>query len=343
MPDLGDLLSQALATRATLIARLTGEDTDCYRVFHGSQEGLPGLAVDKYGDLVLAQTFHRSLGHIDKEALERFVAEHFADCDLVVNDRSSPGSAVRNRDTSKEPDIDLGDPGAEPADDVFVRERTVRERGTRLFLRARHRGNDPWLFLDLRSTRRAIAEEADGKAMLNLFAYTCGAGVMAGVFGARRVLNVDFSRSALKVGDRNAAANSVDDRVESVQSDVFPAMRQLGGGRQPRVSRGRRLPEFPPLQPEKIRRGASGSAPSGQEPLRGRRPGARLPDGFSLRRSPHLHPAGHSTAPTTSRTCRKAPGMPYSNVPPRSAVARSRGSTSSGRMTIFRATTAVPR
>ena len=47
--------------REGLIARLHAEDTDCYRLFHGAVEGRPGLAVDRYGPVLLVQTWREPL------------------------------------------------------------------------------------------------------------------------------------------------------------------------------------------------------------------------------------------------------------------------------------------
>ena len=59
--SLTDLLAAAFAARTELLARLHAEHTDAYRLFHGSVEGRPGLTVDRYGDLLLVQSFHQPL------------------------------------------------------------------------------------------------------------------------------------------------------------------------------------------------------------------------------------------------------------------------------------------
>lgn len=59
--DLPELLSAALAARRPLLEQLHAEQTTAYRVFHGSVEGESGLTVDRYGDALLVQSFHRLL------------------------------------------------------------------------------------------------------------------------------------------------------------------------------------------------------------------------------------------------------------------------------------------
>ena len=224
-------LERALERRAELIRTLAADGTDCYRLLHGTVEGAPGVTLDRYGDVALLQSFHRRLDGAEVDAVARVAGERFSGLSFFYNDRSARGSRVLNR-------LPEGQQALAEAD------RTVREGGVRFRIRVRHRGNDPWLFLDLRPVRRAVAGESAGKTVLNLFAYTCGVGVAAAVGGARRVVNVDFAKSSLAVGTVNAELNGVADRTTELVSDVFPALRQLAGIRQPPVARGRRLPPF---------------------------------------------------------------------------------------------------
>jgi 23S rRNA (cytosine1962-C5)-methyltransferase len=228
-------VAKALARREAMIERLAGDRTDCYRLFHGTQEGAPGITIDRYGDLVLMQSFHHQVPDGAAAIAARLIDSVLPGLDLIYNDRSSPGSRVRNRlEAAQQAEAE--------------RERIVSEHGIRFHIKARHRGQDPWLFLDLRPTRRAIMREASGKSLLNLFAYTCGTGVAAAVAGASRVVNVDFARSSLAVGTVNAELNAISDRMTQLVSDVFPAIRQIAGIRQPPVTRGRRLPAFPRVE-----------------------------------------------------------------------------------------------
>jgi 23S rRNA (cytosine1962-C5)-methyltransferase len=67
----------------------------------------------------------------------------------------------------------------------------------------------------------------DRVTVLNTFANTCTAGVVAAAAGARLVCNVDVSSSCLADGQRNAALNGVE--METLQIDAIPAMRMLAG------------------------------------------------------------------------------------------------------------------
>ena len=232
---LTDLLQAAFAARQPLIARLHAEDTDACRLFNGSAEGHPGLTVDRYGDLLLIQTFHHALDGHDRVAIESFYAAALPGLTAIYNDRSGANSRVVN---------------PLPAEVLAeaLKPREFHEMGVRYLVQARHAGQDPWLFLDLRAGRRRIMREAAGKSLLNLFAYTCGVGIAAAKAGAAHVVNVDFAESSLRIGKENARLNDLPIRLRFIHSDAFAALRQLAGIGQPAMVRGKRMPAFPKLE-----------------------------------------------------------------------------------------------
>ncbi|MDG1484472.1 MAG: class I SAM-dependent methyltransferase [Myxococcota bacterium] len=199
------LAQAALERRADLIASLP--QTDCYRLLHGAVEGWPGLTVDRYGPLLVVQTFRAPLSDKARAAL----LSVYADLGLL------PVFRHRGREAAEVPV-----PSPEALADHVGMERSLSYR-----VRAVHRGQDPLLFLDFRAGRRWIAANSTGCSVLNLFAYTCGIGVAAAAGGASEVLNVDFAASALAVGRENAALNGVS--MAFLQSDAIPALRQLAG------------------------------------------------------------------------------------------------------------------
>lgn len=228
-------LEAAFQARQALVARLLAEGTDAYRLFHGTVEGRPGLTVDRYGSLVLVQSFHSPLSDAEEAELEAFYTSVLPGMDVIYNDRSHANSRIANPLPSER----------------LARAEALREfseLGVKYNVQARHQGQDPWLFLDLRAARRKVMAEAPGKSVLNVFAYTCGVGVAAAKAGAAHVVNVDFSESSLSVGKANARLNELPIRVRFVKSDAFAALRQYAGIGQPKVVRGKRMPPFPPLE-----------------------------------------------------------------------------------------------
>jgi 23S rRNA (cytosine1962-C5)-methyltransferase len=237
--SLAGLLAAALERRAELLRRLHAEQTDAYRLFHGTVEGQAGLTVDRYGDLLLVQSFHVPLAASELVTLEVFYSQAFPSLTVVHNDRSRPNSRIAN-------------PLAPESMAAATAPRQARELGVAYRIQARHSGQDPWLFLDLRAARRRVMKEAAGKSLLNVFSYTCGVGVAAAKAGANSVMNVDFSASSLAVGEENARLNDLPFAMRFVQSDVFAALRQLSGLGQSQVVRGRRMPPFARLEPQRF-------------------------------------------------------------------------------------------
>ncbi|MFZ6049157.1 class I SAM-dependent rRNA methyltransferase [Pseudomonas sp. CR3202] len=229
-------LRAALDNRQALLAELHGQGTDCYRLFHGSQEGAPGLTVDRYGPQLMVQSFHQTLEREALLALAATVGEFLGqELMLVYNDRSQGNSRIDRRDPVYQ---------AEPA---ALEDLVGHEWGLNYRVRGRHPGQDPLLFLDLRNARGWVKANSAGKSVLNLFAYTCGVGLCAAAGGASEVWNLDFAEGNLAVGRENGALNPELAPMHFVQSDYFPAIRQLAG--QPIARRhGQKLPSYPRLE-----------------------------------------------------------------------------------------------
>lgn len=235
MPALDQALRAALNNRHDLLAELHQQGTDCYRLFHGSQEGAGGLTIDRYGPQLLVQSFHQHLSRDELLQLaEQCQSSLGEDLLLVYNDRSQGNSR-----------IDRSDPvyQAEPA---ALEDLVGHEWGLNYRVRGRHAGQDPLLFLDLRNARGWVKQHSAGKSVLNLFAYTCGVGLSAAAGGAREVLNLDFAEGNLAVGRENGALNPALAPMQFIQSDYFPAIRQLAG-LPISARRGHKLPDYPRL------------------------------------------------------------------------------------------------
>ena len=225
-----ELVRSAIERRRALLEQLSGEDTDCYRLFHGVCEGRPGLTIDRYGPVLLLQTWRESLTPAEIDDYHRAV-EDACGCSLAPtwNDRANKSNHV-----TAESEAPVG-----------------RELGVRYDVNPRHRGQDPLLFLDLRAGRRLILERVRGKSVLNLFAYTGGVSLCAANGGASEIWHVDFARSAIEWVRRNLALNEIaEDRVRLVQEDVIPVIRQLAG--LPVKGRGARTRSYQRFEPRQF-------------------------------------------------------------------------------------------
>ncbi|MBC3956114.1 class I SAM-dependent rRNA methyltransferase [Pseudomonas triticifolii] len=237
MSSLNQALSVALDNRQRLLAELHGQGTDCYRLFHGSQEGASGLTIDRYGPQLLVQSFHTSLDRDTLLALHAQVNRQLElDTLLVYNDRSQGNSRIDRQDAVYK------------AEDAALQDQVGHEWGLNYRVRGRHAGQDPLLFLDLRNTRGWVKQHSAGKRVLNLFAYTCGVGLSAAAGGASEVCNLDFAEGNLAVGRENGALNPQLPTMQFIQSDYFPAIRQLAG-LPVSARRSQKLPDYIKLQP----------------------------------------------------------------------------------------------
>jgi 23S rRNA (cytosine1962-C5)-methyltransferase len=192
------VLSDAMAYRGDLLQ----PDDGCVRVFAGAADGVPGLIVDRFGQLVVG-TAYDPAGPGEKLA--------------ALLEAAFPGRSIllRWRGAQGDPGFRLRWAGI-PAPEQLV----AVEDGIRFEIRTDPR-HDFGLFLDGRTARSRVRALASGGLVLNLFSYACGFGVAARAGGARDVVNVDPERSYLSWGRRNAALNGTDFRVVPDTAQAF--------------------------------------------------------------------------------------------------------------------------
>ncbi len=209
----GEHLRTALATR---LSCLLDPGVEALRLLTGQHEGVPGLVVEAFGPvLILDVQQGRFQGNTD---LLRHIG-HWYVRTLGVSSvylRESPRDRSGSPSQPSEPELFRPLVG-QPADEEFV----IQERGLRFRIRPMS-GSNVGLFLDQRENRRRIRELADGRRVLNLFAYTCGFSVAAAAGRAATVTSVDLSKSRLEVGKENFAINGLPlDPHTFVCSEVF--------------------------------------------------------------------------------------------------------------------------
>ena len=263
----------ALRARSTLLPAMHAEGTTCYRLFHGSVEGAPGCTLDRYGDLLLWQTF-REPPDDQLALLERLR-------DAVEDETGVALSALYwNARAKRQQAASVSSTMVPPPAPLLRADHTASELGLHYLVDVPEQGRDPGLYLDFRAARRYLREHSRGKSVLNLFAFTCGAGVASLAGGASAVVNVDHSEASLRIGRRNCVLNGLHEAAfECIGSDALPALRQYagmplndfrrgrgssGGGRGQRGQRGRGpmggggggggggLPAYPKLPPRQF-------------------------------------------------------------------------------------------
>ena len=172
--------------------------TTAFRLVNEEGDALPGLAVDVYGDHLVAQLY---VGGIWEDAARRdrvLDALHALGFDGVYL-KLRPKQANVLVDTRRDdlaPALPVrGVPTPTP-------EVEIREEGVPYRVRLGD-GLSTGIFLDQRPNRRFVREVARGARVLNLFSYTCGFSVAAALGGAARTVSVDASVLALERGRAN--------------------------------------------------------------------------------------------------------------------------------------------
>ncbi len=219
-PALDDALALAVEERFGLGRGDTGERaTTAFRLVHEAGDALPGLAVDVYGSHLVAQLYEDESGTWDdrprrERVLDRLASLGFDGVYLKVRPRQA-NTLVDTRREELAPREAVR--GTSATDELVVLEEGV-PYGVRL-----GDGLSTGLFLDQRTNRRRVREAAEGKRVLNLFAYTCAFSVAAAVGGARSTTSVDAAGVALDRGRANLGrVGATDDKAHAlVASDAF--------------------------------------------------------------------------------------------------------------------------
>lgn len=201
--DIDALLDDALKRRAAL---LQSGLTDAFRVVNGQADGMPGLVIDRFGPVLIVQV-HEGRGAVVLESLrpavERLLPMMGAQAAYLkhfVRDRNSAAPLIGDDHHSATPWIGTS----------VEREIVATENGMRLRIRP-YDGFSVGLFLEHRDNRRRVRASSHDKAVLNLFAYTCGFSVAAALGGAREVTSVDLAKKMLEWGRTNFRENGLDD------------------------------------------------------------------------------------------------------------------------------------
>jgi 23S rRNA (cytosine1962-C5)-methyltransferase len=200
-------LNIALALREQLYAE------PYYRLVFGESDGLPGLTLDRYGDVIVGQTTTAGMERL-KDVITEAVVKVFKPRALVW--KNDAGSRAQEG-LPEYADIGYGDLSAPVV---------VKENGLEFVVDPIGGQKTGW-FYDQRSNRDLIAPLLKGKRVLDLFSYLGGWGLRAAQAGASEVVCVDASASAIERIEDNAARNGLADKVRAVKADAFDELKRL--------------------------------------------------------------------------------------------------------------------
>ena len=205
-------IQRALALREAL---WSARQTNALRLVNAESDGLPGLVVDRYADVLVAQFLAAGVERWREPILD--LLNEISGCEAIFERSDSEvrklegltarvGFARGNRNASRCPILENG-----------LHFRVDVEQGQKT-----------GFFLDQRDNRQRVRALAAGREVLDGFSYTGGFSIAALAGGASRVTAIESSASALEVAKENLAANPLDgSKVEFVQADVFKHLRKL--------------------------------------------------------------------------------------------------------------------
>lgn len=183
------------------------EKTTGYRLCYADADGLPGLIVDRYGDVFVFQIHTAGMDNFRKEIVS---ALKNAFNPSAIVERSDV--EIRRQEGLKvlEPVIHFGNIDGEI---IF------EENGIKFYVDVIG-GQKTGFFLDQRDTRKKLFDLSKGKKVLNLFCYTGAFSLYAAKGGAEKIVSVDISKTATEFVKKNFELNGLDGG-EVVCMDVF--------------------------------------------------------------------------------------------------------------------------
>ena len=211
-------LGYALDYRQTVM----GSDFICCRLIFGEADGFPGLTVDRFGDVLVAQVL--SLG------IEQRKAMIFDALVRLLRERGETVTALCERN-----DVAIREKEGLPQSVGFYAGEGLRtdldgpieisENGIRYAVDVLH-GQKTGFFLDQKYNRLAAARLAKDKTVLDCFTHTGAFALNCAKAGAKRVTAVDISQDAVDLTAANAAENGLQN-VDVLCANVFDLLTEL--------------------------------------------------------------------------------------------------------------------
>ena len=204
-------ISDALAARHAL--KMTDESNGI-RLLHAESDGLPGLIVDRYKDVLVMQ--------IGSAGMERWRDT----CADILQKLCNP-ACIFERSDSDSRSLEGLEQRCGVLRGALPESIEVTEHGL-CFKVDVVVGQKTGFYLDQRDNRALTETLSAGRDVLNCFCYTGGFSLYALRGGAKSVLSVDASNDALRIAEQNLTSNGLDAaHAEWMEADVFQALRKL--------------------------------------------------------------------------------------------------------------------
>jgi 23S rRNA (cytosine1962-C5)-methyltransferase len=215
--------AEVLPTRDFLASRLrealnrrtdAGMGADrAVRLMYSEGDFLPGLIVDRFGEILSLQILTAGMETVREPILESLEQMYSP---RLIYERSEGGGRRLEGLAERKGPVRGGGPPVEEVETDGVR-----------FLVDVEAGPKTGFFLDQRGNRNIVRRLAEGADVLDGFCAAGGFGLYALAGGAKRVLAIDSSRSAVETARENARRNGASDRWRGETADLFQALRDL--------------------------------------------------------------------------------------------------------------------
>jgi 23S rRNA (cytosine1962-C5)-methyltransferase len=199
-----EFFAQRLRTALALRTRLF--DEPFYRLVHAEGDDLPGVTIDRFGDVLVLQITTAGMERLTDTLLPA-VQDVLAPSTVVLRN-DAPARALEGLASS----VQVVKGGAARL--------TVQENGAVYFADPAAGQKSGWYY-DQRENRAFMAKFAASERVLDAYSYTGGFGILAARAGAHEVIAVDSSEPALALARDAAEANTVAARCRFVKADVF--------------------------------------------------------------------------------------------------------------------------
>jgi 23S rRNA (cytosine1962-C5)-methyltransferase len=189
-------------------------ETDSYRLIYAESDNIPGLIVDRYGDVLVLQSLTTG---------SEYWKETFAD--LLLEETGC--TAIYERSDADVRELEGLQPKIGILRGTLPDSLRITEYGLHFNVNFQS-GHKTGFYLDQRKNRLRVRELAKDKDVLDCFCYTGGFTVNALAGGAKSVLSVDSSADALELCKENILLNNLPAEKHSVlEGDVFQLLRKF--------------------------------------------------------------------------------------------------------------------
>lgn len=193
-------------------------DTASCRVIFGEADFLPGFIVDKFEDVLVVQSLALGIDQLKPIILEQLQKVLSEDGIQVRGIYERSDAKVRKQEGMELFKGFIGEP--------FDTKVPITENGVHYLVDVKE-GQKTGFFLDQKYNRLAIQKLCKDAKVLDCFTHTGSFALNAGIAGAKEVIGVDASDTAVKQAEENAALNGLSHRVKFICEDVFELLPKL--------------------------------------------------------------------------------------------------------------------